>query len=74
MKIHLLSDLHLEYSLMNVGLSSVESDVVVLAGDIHSGSMGIGWAAKTWKDRPVIYGPGNHEYYNRTYSQHRMAM
>lgn len=74
MKIHLLSDLHLEFSMVRERLSSVEADVVVLAGDIHTGAMGIAWAGMTWLDRTVIYVPGNHEYYRRSYVEHRKKM
>lgn len=74
MKIHLLSDLHLEFSMMNKGLSSVDSDVVVLAGDIATGAKGIAWAAMVWPDRPVLYVPGNHEFYGRSYTAHRKTM
>jgi predicted phosphodiesterase len=37
-------------------------DVVVLAGDIQVGVQGLYWAAKTFR-KPVIYLPGNHEFY-----------
>lgn len=74
MKIHLLSDLHLEFSTPSDRFGAVDSDVVVLAGDIHTGAMGIAWAGLTWTDRQVIYVPGNHEYYRRTYVEHRETM
>jgi predicted phosphodiesterase len=38
-------------------------DVVVLAGDIHSHTHALEWATKTFS-KPVIYVPGNHEYYD----------
>lgn len=74
MKIHVLSDLHLECSMPKENLGCVASDVVVLAGDIHTGTLGIEWAGETWIDRPVIYVAGNHEYYGREYTTHRNAM
>jgi hypothetical protein len=37
--------------------------VVVLAGDIHVGTRGIGWASRHFAGTPVIYVPGNHEHY-----------
>lgn len=68
MKIHLLSDLHLEihgfYSIEETG-----SDVIVLAGDIGTGTGGLEWAiveAERLKT-PIIYIAGNHEYYKREY-------
>ena len=74
MKIHLLSDLHLELSMPRIRFGTVSSDVVVLAGDIHSGARGIEWARSIWTTRPVIYVPGNHEFYGRSYVEHRARM
>ncbi|MDN5752732.1 MAG: metallophosphoesterase [Nitrosospira sp.] len=65
MKIRILSDLHLEfYDTLGVcGISdNVACDAVVLAGDIHNGTAGIEWAARTF-ETPVIYVMGNHEFY-----------
>jgi predicted phosphodiesterase len=39
-----------------------EYDVVILAGDIHVGVKALYWAAKTFS-KPVIFVPGNHEWY-----------
>lgn len=61
MKIRLLSDLHLEFS--DLTPPPVEADVVVLAGDIHVKQGGVAWAANHFPNTPVIYVPGNHEYY-----------
>jgi len=61
MRIHLLSDLHLEFAPLTP--EAVDADLVVLAGDIHPGSKGILWAKKHF-DVPVLYVPGNHEYYS----------
>jgi predicted phosphodiesterase len=41
-------------------------DIVVLAGDIHSHTRAIPWAAGTFS-KPVIYVPGNHEFYSAHY-------
>lgn len=61
MRIHLLSDLHLEFG-RTPELNTPECDVVVLSGDISAGVKGVLWAKETFKV-PVIYVPGNHEYY-----------
>src|SRR5690606_18931361 len=61
MRIHLLSDLHNEFELYEP--ASVNADVVVLAGDIDVGVKGIKWAREAF-DCPVLYVPGNHEFYN----------
>ena len=60
MKIHVLSDLHLEFQDFSPTLH--DADVVVLAGDIDLLARGVEWANKTF-DCPVIYVAGNHEYY-----------
>lgn len=74
MKIQILSDLHLEFLGIDIDSDGVDSDVVVLAGDIHPGSDGIEWAARTWQGKPVIYVPGNHEYYGQVYQELRRSM
>lgn len=61
MKLHILSDLHLEFSEFTV--SPVDADVIVLAGDIWTGNRAISWARKTWPDKPIVYVAGNHEFY-----------
>ena len=43
-----------------------KADVVVLAGDIHQGTTGVKWAKNTFRDCPVIFEPGNHEFYNHS--------
>jgi len=65
MKIQLLSDLHIEFE--SYGYPDVDSDVVVLAGDIHTKTHGVLWAIENITDKPVIYVLGNHEYYGKTY-------
>lgn len=62
MKIGYYSDLHLEFE--NLKLINDEADVVVLAGDIHSGVQGVKWASNNFKQQ-VIMIPGNHEFYTR---------
>jgi predicted phosphodiesterase len=61
MRLHVLSDLHLEFA--DFVPPNVDCDLVVLAGDIHNGTKGLEWARATWPDKPVLYVPGNHEYY-----------
>jgi len=64
MKIHILSDLHIEFE--DYDYPEANADVVVLAGDIHEKDKGIIWAQENIKV-PVIYVLGNHEYYKRAY-------
>ena len=68
MKLHILSDLHIEFEGFNP--PQTDTDVVILAGDIHVGKKGIDWAKKTFPDNPVIYILGNHEYYGRAFPKH----
>ena len=67
MKIHLLSDVHLEFEAYNP--PRLDVDVVILAGDIHVGLEGIQWANKAFANTPVIYVLGNHEYYDSNMQQ-----
>ena len=69
MRILILSDLHLELGNEFVVSDDIEYDLVVLAGDIRSpGHKAVGWAQRpsTFGGKPVVYAPGNHEFYNRT--------
>jgi predicted phosphodiesterase len=60
-RIHVLSDLHLEHEPFLP--RHVQADVVVLAGDVGRGTAGVEWA-RDWADgRPVLYVAGNHEFY-----------
>jgi predicted phosphodiesterase len=59
MKIHLLSDLHLEED-SSFSPPETDADVVVLAGDIDTGIAGVEWALDAF-DKPVVYTFGNHE-------------
>ncbi|MDE2599066.1 MAG: metallophosphoesterase [Rhodocyclaceae bacterium] len=63
MKIHYLSDIHLEYGKWqkNIDVNAIDADVSILAGDIGVGLQGLQWALSF--ERPVIYVMGNHEYY-----------
>ena len=60
MRIHLLSDLHLEFEAFHP--PTTDADLVILAGDTHNGLNGITWALETFQT-PVLYVMGNHEYY-----------
>ncbi len=59
MKLHILSDLHLGVAGME--RPQADADVVVLAGDIARPQAAIDWARGF--DKPVLYVPGNHEFY-----------
>jgi predicted phosphodiesterase len=65
MKLHILSDLHVEFESFNP--PETEAAVVILAGDIHVGKKGIDWAKASFSDKYVLYVLGNHEYYGRAF-------
>lgn len=60
MRILVYSDLHLEFS--EFIPPEVSPDLVILAGDISIQARGVIWASYAF-DCPVLYVPGNHEYY-----------
>lgn len=60
MKLHIVSDLHFEHD-PHWRLPATDADLLVLAGDIAPGLRGIGAFFKYGK--PVLYVPGNHEFY-----------
>jgi 3',5'-cyclic AMP phosphodiesterase CpdA len=72
MRIRVLSDLHLEFA--DWTPPKGDEDVVVLAGDIQCGVHGITWARKHFRLTPVIYVPGNHEYYGEDLIEHLEAL
>ncbi|AJX31727.1 metallophosphoesterase [Burkholderia oklahomensis] len=74
MKIRVLSDLHLECNEPDA-IPYAPADLVVLAGDIHNHAEGLRWAAETFDpDVPVVYVPGNHEYYDGEFGALEAAM
>lgn len=62
MKIHLISDIHLESGPYQIPVD-LDCDVIVAAGDIGVGTEGVEWL-KTL-EKPVIYVLGNHEYWTK---------
>ena len=41
--------------------------MVVLAGDTAEGTRGVAWARERFPNTPVVYVPGNHEYYGHVF-------
>jgi len=60
-KLHILNDLHIEFSPFDP--PHTDADVVVLAGDIGVGVAGLEWAAARFAKNRIVYVPGNHEFY-----------
>lgn len=73
MKFLVLSDLHLEYDALDVDIPPA-AEGVILAGDIAQGAAGILWAQATFPELPVIYVPGNHEFYGHEVRDAFVAM
>ncbi|MGH8280091.1 MAG: metallophosphoesterase [Gammaproteobacteria bacterium] len=59
MRINILSDLHLRQG--SLAPPRTDADVVILAGDVDRPEQAIAWAGEI--RQPVIYVPGNHEFY-----------
>ncbi len=64
MRLHVLSDLHLEFGITE--LPTTDADVVVLAGDIHVGTEGRKWIRRQFPRQHVVYVLGNHEFYRHS--------
>ena len=64
MKIQILSDLHLNVADLPPPLT--DADLVILAGDIARPERAVPWARQF--PQPVVYVPGNHEYYGGSLS------
>jgi len=60
MRLHILSDLHLEFA--DFAPPAVDADIVVLAGDIDIKGRGVDWAKRHFSC-PVVMVAGNHEFY-----------
>jgi len=79
MKIHVLSDLHLELD-RPATVPQVDADLVVLAGDIHNHTAGLQWGAAQFAGASsgavpqVVYVAGNHEYYDGEMTEVETAM
>ncbi|HQQ69234.1 MAG TPA: metallophosphoesterase family protein [Alicycliphilus sp.] len=65
MKLHILSDLHL--GVQGMEQPRTDADVVALAGDIARPAQAMAWARGFGK--PVLYVPGNHEFYGSSHAQ-----
>lgn len=65
MRIRVLSDLHIQHE-HNAwrDVPTVDCDVTVLIGDVTNPmTLGLEWVARTFGAMPIIYVPGNHDFY-----------
>ena len=64
-RLWILSDLHLESCRWDLLDPRPDYDVLIAAGDIFSpASVGVDWLSRRASGKPVIYVPGNHEWYS----------
>lgn len=68
MKLHILSDVHNEFSILEP--PKTDADVVILAGDIDVQFKSLPWAQSF--NKPVIYVLGNHEFYGSSIEEIRV--
>lgn len=72
MRLHILSDLHLEVAPF-VPQRAV-ADAVVVAGDVESGAASLEWLRRAFPHARIVFVPGNHEYYAGEFHACREAM
>ena len=70
MKLHILSDIHLEFA----DFTPPKTDVIVLADDIGKVAKWIHWGRRTFPDKPILYVPGSHEFYGTQRSETRAML
>ncbi len=56
MKLHILSDVHLEFSAFQS--PATEVDVVIMAGDVIKGGVGASWARSAFPCKEITYVSG----------------
>lgn len=61
MRLHVISDLHLEVAPF-VPVAA-PADAVVVAGDVESGAQSLAWLRRAFPHSRIVFVPGNHEYY-----------
>lgn len=64
MKLHILSDLHLEVSQYRPHSFADQADVIVVPGDVWKRDHGIYMLRSMWPDKVIVNVAGNHEFYN----------
>lgn len=68
MKIQIVSDVHLEWQ-RKWRPARVERDLLIVAGDLAEGISGEVFLRQEAEHSPVVYVPGNHEYYNNNFQR-----
>ena len=65
LRIHLLSDLHLEFSQYTPSPAVYAADLIVLAGDIFKKDHGVHMARAMFPNQTIVMVMGNHEHYGQ---------
>jgi predicted phosphodiesterase len=70
MRLQLYSDLHNEFRIQDFQIPKLDSDLIVLAGDIGKKIKAMEYAIDVMKKhgKPLIFVPGNHEYYGTDFT------
>jgi Icc-related predicted phosphoesterase len=69
-KLQVYSDLHIPHG--HFDIPKMESDVIILAGDIHVSyehTLEYLIYTRNYHKKPIVFIPGNHEYYNCNYTE-----
>lgn len=78
MKFLVLSDLHLEFAVFKHPPDTPEFDAIILAGDVMArGDQVPRWAARASQfgsSKPIVFVPGNHEFYDGVIQTRRRLM
>jgi predicted phosphodiesterase len=72
MRLHVLSDLHLEVA--PFAPAHAAADAVVVAGDVAAGAASLEWLRRAFPHARIVFVPGNHEYYAGEFHACRAAM
>jgi predicted phosphodiesterase len=72
MRLHVLSDLHLEVA--PFAAANAAADAVVVAGDVAAGAASLEWLRRAFPHARIVFVPGNHEYYAGEFHACRAAM
>ncbi|NUN09014.1 MAG: metallophosphoesterase [Ignavibacteriaceae bacterium] len=65
MKIQILSDIHCEFE--NFVPRDSGADLLIVAGDLNTGTKGVKWIKNYFPEIPVVYIAGNHEFYHHAF-------
>ena len=63
MRLLVLSDLHVEWAPFEPAAPRDAYDAVVLAGDVGQATLALHWARRAFPGAPIVFVPGNHEYF-----------